>query len=692
MPLDPIPTTHALDQAFRADCARLDSDSPWFGTFTADLGGRVVEYRVGDETSVDDKIFGWLHALGEVYYDYRPGDEFELERPYKEIVGTMVLRGHLVASGRALVRAELADADSSAKVVSVGGEFVLEREASPEPSVEGLPDIRALLTPEQYRLIKSSRRRPVVIQGRAGSGKTTVALYRVAWLAHPGREPDEAPVAPSNVLIVMFNKALQKFVAESLQPLRLEAARLDTFHGWALDELRRAYKGEIEIDTEPREGSKVAERLKKQMGMLAAIDEFVAQQEKRIDSWLEAKLEPYDAGDLLAAFRSDDRPIARRLIALRTRALQQRNTATGNDARRHEQIYKVFQRAVTRTIEYKEELLRFLGDTELLSRHLPEATSAELDALATFQREVQSVGSSERRAGPYIRFEDLALLLWLIQRKHGGFPNKLRDDEVRVYDHLVIDEAQDFGAVDLNVLLSSVRSRTGVTIVGDTNQKIVPDADFLGWDRLIAALGASGAEVAALEVAHRSTRPIMALTDALVGDETALGRAGPKPRYTRVADQTALAQTVAQRVGKSLDEGEHRHVCVVLRHQAAVGPFAAALRQHLPVERESLVRVGHNKNFRFDPGVTVTNMRQIKGLEFDTVIAVEPNAAAYPDDDQGRRWLYTVLTRAKESLELVGTDDPTPLLQHALDSHLLETEDQTPIPEVEFDDTDTDPF
>jgi DNA helicase-2/ATP-dependent DNA helicase PcrA len=184
----------------------------------------------------------------------------------------------------------------------------------------------------------------------------------------------------------------------------------------------------------------------------------------------------------------------------------------------------------------------------------------------------------------------------------------------------------------------------------------------------------------------------MALADSLVGDESSPGRPGPKPRFTRVTDEAALADVVAERVEQALDEGPNRHVCVVLRHRKDSGELADELRTRLRTDRQALVRVGHNKDFRFEPGVTVTNMRQIKGLEFDAVIAIEPSAEAYPDDDQGRRWLYTVLTRAKQRLELVGIEDASPLLGPALEEGLLAQENQAAVPEVEFDDADDDPF
>lgn len=693
MPLDAIATAEALDQAFRQSCGRLDRDDPWFGTYVVDLGHREVEYRIGDTTSPDERIVDWRHPVARAYYEHSAGDAFELDTPgFAHLEGTISLRSQVTSEGRSLVAVELADGEQSTSVLSRGGTFQLRRENVPGPSSTGLPDIRALLSPEQYRLITSSRRRPVVIQGRAGSGKTTVALYRVSWLTFPEGEAHQAPVDPSQVLIVMFNRALRSYVGDQLRPLGLAQARLDTFHAWALDELKRAYKGEVEIDTHEREGAATARGLKKQIGMLRAIDEFVARQQRRIEAWLEQKLAPFSASEYLQHFREDERPVARRLITLRSRARAQRDAAAGTEAQRFEQIYRVFVRAVERTIQYKEELLRFLGDTDLLAKHLPRASTEQLETLARFQREVQNERSSERRAGPLLRFEDLALLLWLIRAKHGGYPNKLRDDEVRVYDHLVVDEAQDFGALELSVLLHSVRSRTGVTIVGDVNQKIMPEADFMGWDRLIETLGVQGARVTSLEVAHRSTAPIMRLADALVGDETSVGRPGPKPRWTRTPDETSLRETLALRVRDALQEATGRHVCVVVRHRQDVEAVAEGLRRALPRPWAEAVRVGHNKEFRFEPGVTVTNLRQIKGLEFDVVLGLEPSAAAYPDDDQGRRWLYTLVTRAKERLELLGTAELTPLLGPALEAGLLDARDESTVAEVVFDENDEDPF
>lgn len=689
-----------LDTLYQRDCARLDRDAPWSATFDLDFGDRTITYRISpkripDAPERDAAIIGFAHPLAAAYYEHRPGDEFELDHPrFAHLRGTVVERTQATADRRRLVAIHIARADRSGRCVRVGDVFELHADTTTTTrSVLGLPDIRALLTPEQYRLITSDRRRPLIIQGRAGSGKTTVALYRLAYLTAPEAAGDEAPVDPARVLIVMFNRALQKFVARSLADVELSAATIDTFHGWALGRIERAYRGELRIHAEPIMGAAEQARvtaIKKRLGILAAIDEFVVEQEKRMLAWLESALSPYRAQAWIEEYRASASPVVRRLVALRTKARAERDRAIGAEAKRLGEIHKVLQAAVSRMIQYKDELLRLFTDTALLKRHLPDVDHAELELLAAYQSELQRKDASERRAGPWVHFDDLAPLIKLIVRKHGGLPDKQREDDALVYDHLMIDEAQDFGAVELDVLLSIVGSRAGVTVVGDVNQKIIPAADFIGWNALARELGLEGTAVAQLEVAHRSTAPIMAVASSLTGDRDAGGRPGPKPRLHRAQSSADAHRILLGELERLLRDHELGHIAVVTRSRHAAQALSTKLAQDLAHLRVP-IRHGHNQSFAFEPGITVTNMAQVKGLEFDAVVVVEPSESDYPAAGaDGRRYLYTVLTRAKSELVLVTSSEPTSLLAPAIAQELLELVGEPEVPE--FVAPDDDPF
>ena len=323
-----------LDDIYRATCARLDVDEPWFGAFALDRGGKRSEYRVGTRRNPDERIIDWRHPLAEAYYDCRPGDAFKLDAPqYARVTGIIEYHAAVQASSRALVRVEVDEPAGKYVVVTTAPGFAImdQRPRGTTPG-HGLPDVLALITPEQYRLITASRGQPLIVQGRAGSGKTTVALYRVAWLTYaPDDDATVIPVDPSKVLIVMFNKALSTFVAQSLGQLKLEGVRLSTFHGWAKDAVRRAYRGQIIVDNTKRPGQAVAVRLKKQLGILHALDAFVAQQTARLDAWLAERLALYDATAYLDRFRTLDLPVVRRLVTLRWEVHLARDAAHGTD-------------------------------------------------------------------------------------------------------------------------------------------------------------------------------------------------------------------------------------------------------------------------------------------------------------------------------------------------------------------------
>lgn len=699
--MQPIAFAIALDDDYRLACARLGRDDPWHGAFGLEVGGQVRRYKVGRVGHPDLRILAWQHPYARAYYEGRPGEELEVDaddaRGFAPVEGTVDHVAGVAARERSLARVQLEARDGRHVVVRHGAGFVVEGVVpAPRQTAHGLPDVLALLTPEQYRLITASRQRPVILQGRAGSGKTTVALHRVAWLTHPDASSGEPPVDPAKVLIVMFNKALSTFVEKELAPLGLARVQLDTFHGWALGAVRRAYAGDLAPGAIDHPGRATALALKRQLGILRLLDEVVARQAESLDAWLVEKLAPLQALAWVERFRQSAGPVVPRLVTLRREAMAARDAArTARQRQTVEQVVLVLRTAKERMTKYKEELLRSLSDRALLAKHLV-ATPAEVDQLIAYQCELQGVATPGARPGARVGFEDLALLLRLVELKNGGFPDRERDDQVSIFDHLVVDEAQDFGAVELTVLLAAVRSRTGVTIVGDLDQKIVPDADFVGWDALAEDLGINGADVCRLEVAHRSTRPIVALAATIAGEGPITGRDGPLPTLTLVHGAGERLDSVAGLVASALADLPDAHVCVVCPGPTDARHLAPLLAARLAEDGcVAPVRLGHNADFVFAPGVTVTNLRQIKGLEFDVVIVVDASAVTYPDGEQGRRWLYTVVTRAKDALHVVADVEAgavTPLLDRARADGVIEVRDEGAVDAVAFGAEDEEPF
>lgn len=676
-----------LQDDYARQRADLRVDAPWFGVYDAEVRGKRLRYRVGEFRNMDYRIVDWRSPVAQPYYQAEPGDEYEVEATHNtvRVEGLLHAKAAVVADRSQLTRVQVIDRDGRHALVSENGRFSLSLGPRPPSSLAGLPSLAALLTPAQYALITRTRDRPVIIQGRAGSGKTSVALHRVAWLTYASDDPAAPPpVAQERVLVVMFNKALSRFVASSLHELGLDGVVIDTFHGWALQRIRDAYKGKVEPPPPGDiEGHAVAAAIKKRLGTLRALEAFVARQEAALVAWLSGRLEPYGALDLVQRLSALAGPVVGRVATLRKEAKAALAEARGLEAERRTQVLEVLTQALGRMRRYKEDLLKFLRSGDLLAEHLPDVPAEDLATLADYQQTLQSRDGVARRPGPHVGWEDLALLTRLIQLKNGGFPDKDDDERVLLYDHVVVDEAQDFGAVELRVMFGAARDRRAVTIVGDVNQKIVPTADFMGWSALAKELGVDGGEVARLEVAHRATQAIMDVADSLVeGEPTVNARPGRRPRFFQEASPDGVFDRVLQLIDDHVERDEAAHLCVVCARRKEAKALAERLQQLL--DGVSEVRVGHNEQFVFGRGVTVTNYHQVKGLEFDAVIVVEPGADGYPMTDAGRGALYTVCTRARERLDLVGSTPLTGLLDAAVRSGALEKVGAPEVPPVTF--------
>jgi DNA helicase-2/ATP-dependent DNA helicase PcrA len=690
---------------------------PYFGWLRVREDGLERCYRIGKASCPDARVVAWTHDLAKYFYDAEPGDDYEragaggkttiegelLEKAKVSLVvensAPLLKKATWQDSKRKLdiVRLRKGDFGDEQEVLSVQA----ERAVKEVISTGGLSEIFVFITREQYRLIAHAHDKPLIIQGKAGSGKTTVAMHRLAWLARPLSDADtdadtfetRQPIDPSKILIVMFNKALESFVKTMCEPLGLASAELRTFHSWAQSVIQRFYKGALSLTQQPPHlGRQASKALKPDIGMLAATEAYVKAQEERVRQWLKDKLKGVNAAWFTAYNKGEGLPL-QRLTTMRTRALSDLNTAKARGAqpsaiKKLETVYSVFDGAVKKLRLFREDLHKLLTDHDLLAQHLTRASASQIEQLGHYQRALQK-GDKDKVLGPEIDFDDLALLLRLMQLKLGGLPSG--QETTFQYEHVMIDEAQDFGAVPLRVLLDAVQSRTGVTIVGDINQKIFHGVEFVGWDGVAQALGLASGQVQQLTVGHRSSKPIMRLADWLIGltDEEG-GFSGDLPIDVAFDEEADALEYLTALLIERYQAAPNTHLCVVCDLPDSAKQLEAALSaegvaDHLPL------RYGHNKDFTFAPGVTVTSRLQVKGLEFDTVIVWGVSDKTYPDTEQGRRDLYVVVSRAQHKLCFVrwGNNDSSLLRKLEADG-LLKVSDER-LPDLNQEDLD-EPF
>jgi DNA helicase-2/ATP-dependent DNA helicase PcrA len=130
----------------------------------------------------------------------------------------------------------------------------------------------------------------------------------------------------------------------------------------------------------------------------------------------------------------------------------------------------------------------------------------------------------------------------------------------------------------------------------------------------------------------------------------------------RFADNGEAVGFLADALKELMDTEPRASVAVISRHPEQADLFYQGL---LRAETPKVRRIA-NQDFPFRPGIDVTDVRQVKGLEFDYVILVEVSHATYGSDDEARHLLHIAATRAAHQLWILTSGQPSGLLPQAL--------------------------
>jgi len=611
----------------------LDRSSPYFGHLVLEEDGRQRELLIAKGSAVDRRlpvnVVDWRNApISQLYYEFEAGEEFYAEIAGREREGLVAARrtldirggvlqgaddGTVVARKRAGNRWQLKHKDSE----------VLERsELRDDPEDHALPDIVALITPDQFAVLTRPERGVVVLRGQAGSGKTTVALHRVAYLHY--HDPERFRL--DRVLVVMFNKALQTYIRRALSDLELSGVQVSTFHAWASERLRRAglsvrFRGDAPPAVTALKQHPAVEAL-----LVAAVDRLG----RRLEAWL-----PVPPSHVEAWQATEGTGLARVGAFL---------AAHGGAP----PLGALRDRVMRRLADPRRDLARLLEDLDDARQRLPTELHAALPLAADhLQRRA--------RAGE-LDFADAALVLRLGQLVAARMPGR-SCPWYRSLCHVVVDEAQDLSAPAVRVLLDAADARRSVTLAGDPAQTLY---DAGGFGLLAGGAGAvdDALQVDTLPVGHRSTRPILELALVASGrdDPALLARTRPGKPVQWLRGEQATAGAVARAVAAFRERRPQSLVAVLCRTRALADRWASDLDEAL----SEPVRRGHRDDFQFGAGVVVSNVHQVKGLEFDGVVVVEPSG--YRERD--RNLLHVAITRAADQLWVVSRG-PAGLLEAA---------------------------
>lgn len=581
----------------QADSLSELSKQPYFARVVYHENNRDVEFRLGVASFPEERIIDWRKGpISKLYYDYEEGEEYDEEIADKERCGIIKLKRAFMGKNENLSHIETKNFSYSKRMgkwqknkkqirepFSINDKKQLKEILKSHGKVDlaeiqesdgYLSQILSLLSKEQFALISENTNQPVIIQGSAGTGKTTIALHRLAWLLFE----DNSDIRSEQTMVIMFNKTLAEYVKNVLPSLGVQNVKIATYFEWAKDVIYTNSKSKIRIEHShiPVEVAKIKSK--------------------------------YEVLSLLKKF----------------------SRSYGDDLTFQEILIKFYQSEI-----FKSFVEQFQKD-QITRKYLSKQTEKM-----------------------FFDAYDVPFLLHILHEQKGYFQSK---NFIGSFDHLVLDEVQDFNVAEIQSLMLALNNENQVTLAGDLGQKILANRDFGSWQELLTELGLSHIDVLNLSIAYRSTYQIYEVAEHIRDPEIKnedlklVPKFGLEPVLTICHhDQDAIKMT-RNWIEDIININQKATAAIICK----TSQEARSLYNTLLKIGVRGIRYGDTHHFEFTPGVVVTDIRAVKGLEFQAVLLYNPSQKNYShNSDLDRNLLYVGITRAIYKLDMICYEEPS---------------------------------
>ncbi|MFE8697555.1 RNA polymerase recycling motor HelD [Cytobacillus sp. FJAT-53684] len=656
-----------------------------------------------DPNGEDFLIYDWRAPISSVYYDYQPG-------PVKYETPGGTIHGILEKKWQYLIRGGVLQSmfDTS---LTIGDEIL--QQVLGKGTDKQMHNIVATIQQEQNRIIRHDQGKLLIVHGAAGSGKTSAAMQRIAYLLYKYRDRLNA----DQIILFSPNSMFNSYVSNVLPELGEENMQQVTFQEYLDHRLSREFEVENPFDqleyvltaanTSSYRSRIASIRFKASTRFFDAIKSYrqslevsgmlfqdinfrgkpivTAQQIaerfyshdpslrfhnrlERLKDWLIEKINETQkvernklwVQEEIELLSNDDYHKAHRYLA-KKRGFRKESIADYEiepDALArlivHQKLKPLRKRVRTfRFVDMKGMYKQFFTNSIKINDWIEGETPASLADICQVTLEMLDEGKLfYEDATPFLLLKELIL----------GFQTNSSIKQ------LVVDEAQDYSPFQFE-FLRRLFPAARMTVLGDFNQAIFAHAsEMVDFNTLTNLYGPDETEIINIARSYRSTKPIIEFTRRLVPNGEGIipfERDGERPVLKNVADHAELHSSVASKVADLRGQG-FNSIAIICKSAEE------SLRAYNALSDIDEIKLLKSNSIEYEQGVVVVPSYLSKGIEFDAVIIYDASQDVYGDESL-RRVFYTACTRAMHYLQLYSVGKPSPFLKNVLRDGFIQT-------------------
>lgn len=586
------------------------------------------------------EIYDWRSPIASVFYRFMPGKAY-YDAPIGRVTGEVDLkRQYEIQNGKLEY---YFDAD-----VQIVDEFL--RKLLSQNATTKMKAIVETIQKEQDVAIRDMENDLLMVQGVAGSGKTSIALHRAAYLMYQGLQ---TKLRADHIMIISPNSVFEQYISDVLPELGEEQIASKVF-GELLSEIlmersiqpRKEWLEQLMAHSRYRQVRKNSIEWKTSDRFLEVLNRFLQDIPQR---WIAFEDICYDGRLAVSRNTLKDKvtgraetPLGEKLEQLEPFVIEE-IFGTGKQRGNFEEKNRLRQEIQKWNRPDAVELYRILFQEKDYFYSLLGEDEAKEDIEEIWEYTKENLDSDR------LYYDDAIAAAWLYLKIYG-------ENKYRNIRHVVIDEAQDYYPLQYE-LFRMLFPNAKFTVLGDMNQTIAKREDLSLYERIKNKLNKKKSSLLVLDKSFRCTNEILNFSLRFIEHSPQIksfNRNGDRPEIFTADSLKALTGRIAEEIRLCQERG-FRSVGLLCKQEEN------AVRLWKAMKSETDVPLISDGSISELSGAFIIPVYMAKGLEFDAVVICDADSRNYHDEDD-KKLLYVACTRALHRLSIFGEKELSPLI------------------------------